>query len=1041
MRIDNTLWDKLWRVLFVFVIVAIMGGVSCRLMVNNILAQVKAHGNEVVLLAKAKIQTLGLEAATALTWGLFFIERMEASNLSTEEIERSLVQFDRSMHGATGGPAHTSAFKKMKGVMNGRYMDNSGATSLPPDFRFEETPWYKSAAETPNTVAYSSPYISSISGGDHIVSVSLARPALNGTGINMLALDIDLKIISRYMDDIRRATGGYGILLDRNLVLISHVNEEYLGKKLTDLGGHFNELAQRIATEGTLSAESFIDVEEQERVIFVEQLPNGWYVGSVTPTAVYRERAYYVIWLFSGVSLLTAFLLSLLVLRLHAAKEASDIRSQSKSNFLAQMSHEIRTPMNAIVGLTELILRSSNELLPQTIEYAVGIKQASVNLLAIINSILDFSKIEAGKLTLVTEHYLFSSVIHDVISIIAMRIREKSLHFVVHIDGALPNTLIGDAVRVRQILLNLLSNAASYTIKGFILLQIEGEQYADNRIVLTIRVADSGIGIKGEDKDRLFGDFERLHTHTLQTEGTGLGLPITKALLTMMDGDIRMESEYGRGSTFTATLWQRYDGADVFAAVENPEAYNVLVYETRRICAKALFYSLENLGIRYTAVRNRSEFREALQTEQYSHIFLASFLYSNLHHLINESAMEVELCLLSDEVEVPGEMDVRILMTPVHSLTLANLFNHVEGQQYHGDELEAQPKFFHAPRARILLVDDIKTNISVAEGLMLPYRMQMDAALSGREAVLMVKQYAYDLIFMDHMMPGLDGIETTKRIRDMDGEYFQTVPIVALTANAVSGMKEMFLANGMNDFVSKPIAPGKLHNVLLKWIPKEKQEKRIEMPLKKERGQAPDIVLEGLDTIQGLARAGGSRESYLRILAVFYDDALLRISEMRSALATGDIKNFTICIHALKSASGNVGAIELSDMAAALEAAGREEDAAFIGAHIEGFIDRLHAMLNGLNVLFIQEKSKAESMPGSVDAELLRQELPKLRDGLENFDAGAIEEAMNALQSGVLNEENRHTLDEIARHILLFEYKTATAALDALSARSSASRT
>jgi len=519
--------------------------------------------------------------------------------------------------------------------------------------------------------------------------------------------------------------------------------------------------------------------------------------------------------------------------RLHELMKEAEAANRTKSNFLASMSHEIRTPMNAITGMAELLLRG--ELSGEARGYAQDIKQAGNNLISIINDILDFSKIEAGKMELVPVKYLLASLVNDSVNIIRMRIAEKPIRFFTNIDGNIPSGLIGDEVRLRQIILNLLSNAVKYTEKGHISLSITVDKRTDKQIWLRIVITDTGKGIKPEDQEKLFGDFVQVDSRKNRgIEGTGLGLAITRRLCLIMGGDISVESEYGSGSVFTAFIPQGIDSDVPFAMVNEPEKKKILVYEGRIVYAKSVCWSLENLRVPYTMVTNPADFTEALQREEWFFVFSGYGLYDKIKTIMDNAVFpngkKPPLALMVEFGNEPYIPDVRFVSLPIQSLSIANTLNgNADSRNYFINAGNGGTIRFTYSGARLLVVDDIATNLKVAEGLLAPYKAEVDTCLNGLQAMELVKRATlemreYDVVFMDHMMPEMDGIETTAAIRALEGECFKAMPIVALTANAVVGMREMFIEKGFNDFLSKPIDVGKLDEILNRWIPKEKRE-------------------------------------------------------------------------------------------------------------------------------------------------------------------------------------------------------------------------
>jgi signal transduction histidine kinase/CheY-like chemotaxis protein len=406
------------------------------------------------------------------------------------------------------------------------------------------------------------------------------------------------------------------------------------------------------------------------------------------------------------------------------ARERAEANAEAKSDFLANMSHEMRTPLNAIIGLSELAL--GEEDLDKNVEHKLEqVYNSGITLLHLINDILDISKISSGKFDLIEAEYDTAGFINDTAALNAIRIGAKPLTFKLVVNENLPSALIGDELRIKQIFNNLLSNAFKYTDKGCVTWTIASEQDGGD-LWLVSSVQDTGFGIRQEDLGKLFGEYNQIDAKSnRKIEGTGLGLPIAKNLVELMEGSIAVSSEYGEGSTFSVRIKQT-KACDGNIGAEVAEKLAGLNYSERK--------------------RDRSE-----------------------------------------------------------KLVRA-----------------------HLPNARVLVVDDVATNLEVARGMMLPYNMRIDCVLSGQQAIDLVRteKVTYDAIFMDHMMPGMDGVEATRIIREEIGtEYAQTIPIIALTANAVVGTEEMFLSNGFQAFLSKPIDIARMDYIINHWIRDKAAEK------------------------------------------------------------------------------------------------------------------------------------------------------------------------------------------------------------------------
>ena len=593
--------------------------------------------------------------------------------------------------------------------------------------------------------------------------------------------------------------------------------------------------------------------------------------------------------------------------------EIAEESSKAKSDFLARMSHEIRTPMNAILGITEIQLQD-NTLSLAAKEALERIYNSGDLLLGIINDILDLSKIEAGKLELVTAQYDIASLIYDTVKLNIMRYESKPIDFRLVVSEQMPSLLIGDELRIKQILNNLLSNAFKYTQEGRIEFTLSTEPRKDTSdVMLIFRVSDTGQGMTAEQVKKLGAKFIRFNLEAnRKTEGTGLGMNITRNLIQLMNGEISVESTPGMGSTFTVNLPQ--------GCVNNSPI------------GKELAENLMRLNL-----KNTTKMRNAQITQEFM------------------------------------------------------------------------------PYGRVLIVDDVETNLYVARGLMAPYGLSIDTALSGFDAIDKIREgVRYDIIFMDHMMPRMDGIEATKLIRSLG----YSKPIVALTANALAGQSEMFLNNGFDDFISKPIDIRQLNVVLNKLI-RDKQ--------------TPDVLDEARRQKNDLYAAGRHRIAIDPQLAEFFvRDAEKAVGVLNSIFENGfrrgdDLPAFIINVHAMKSALANVGEDDLSLEASKLEQAGRDQNTNLILSELPVFIESLNKVMEKLKPAegdAFEEEAEGED---GADRQFLQEKVLAIQAACASFDKKAAKTALAELKQKTWPRLIRDHLSAIAEHLLHSEFDEAAA--------------
>ncbi|MFG6336149.1 MAG: PocR ligand-binding domain-containing protein [Lachnospiraceae bacterium] len=691
--------------------------------------------------------------------------------------------------------------------------------------------------------------------------------------------------------------------------------------------------------------------------------------------------------------------------------------SNMKSDFLANMSHEIRTPMNAVIGMAEMALRE--DVSPAAREYIGQIKSSGQTLLTIINDILDFSKIESGKMDISDVEYEPMSMINDVSNIIMTRIGSKDLDLTVDVNPNLPSGLYGDNIRIKQVLVNLANNAVKFTDAGNVNLKIDFLQISEDEIELYVAVTDTGRGIRESDMNRLFQSFQQLDSkRNRNVEGTGLGLAISRQLVALMRGKIHVDSEYGKGSTFSFVIPQKVTDSSyaVEKVAKNLVAAGLIQSE---YTARELAMDMEKLGVTYERLESEEDLGR-VKDHNAGYLFVEQPLFTEAVQYFLKRNPDVCGVLLANYREVRSYdlANLRVVKKPLYILGLSNIFN---GKEEIGSVsfMEAEDFDFTAPKAEILVVDDNAINLTVVKGLLNPLKMKIDTALSGKDAVLMTTDKRYDIIFMDHMMPEMDGVETTRVIRRLLGNNGQ-VPIIALTANAVEGTAEMFINEGMNDFVTKPIEMRVIISKLHKWLPPEKIEKNRDKKMNAARLNAnrdnkasqttTDISIEGLDVKRAMEFLG-NENLFWSVLKEYYRVIDKKCAMIQEYEQKEQWKEYTVEVHALKSASKQIGALDLAQVAEQMEAAGNAGNAALIHKITPGMLEEYMFYKGILAPYFVKQEEEQSGRAAKNDE--MSVLFGEMKEAMENLDMDAMEKVIKDMGQYSYSDAQRDIFEKL----------------------------
>ena len=767
-------------------------------------------------------------------------------------------------------------------------------------------------------------------------------------------------------------------------------------------------------------------------------------------------------------------------------------------DFLTNVSHELRTPINAVVGLSAVMLNNEDD--SDKRKDILSMQRAGYRLFAQIEDILDFTEIDTGRISVSEDNYMIASMVNDIVTDNRMMAQNNDLELIFDIDANIPTLLVGDGRKIKKIIKHLIDNSIKFTKKGGVYVRIYAlkREYGVN---LCIRVTDTGIGIDEEHIEKITEKFyQSSHGRDRQAGGLGLGIPIVHGMVRAMNGFMQIESQKDKGTTVSISIPQKVADDTPGMQVERrrelcvgcflrPEKYQVT--EVRNFYDRMITHMVRGLDITLHRVYDMDNLEKLVSTYKLTHLFIGKEEYEENADYFETMDQDVEVIVTADDDFAPaGKSRVKILPKPFYCFPVVGVLN----EEKFEDASSSSGTRMVCPGVRILVVDDEPMNLMVAEGIFNDYQMKIKTANSGQKAIDICQNEEFDLIFIDHMMPGMDGVETLKRLRNIEN-FGNSFSAVVFTANAVSGSREMFMREGFDEFVSKPVEVVELERVLKKVLPKnaivyisEQEEKNTtKRAASSKRSASPNgaatsprgaaassqrstspkgavtspngagmakaksaqstgeqgedelerLERAGINTRSGLSYSQKDREFYIKLLTKFAEDGEGKKTSIQGFRDQKDWENYRILVHALKSSSKMIGADALSELAKSLEDASKNQDAAYIEEHHEALMSRYDDTLRGirdsLGIGSDAEEPASDGAAEEISAERLTDQFDKIQDYLSTFEASEAERCVEELRGFAYHGTPVLTLLRHVRgDIEDFEMDTASEKLRAL---------
>ena len=754
------------------------------------------------------------------------------------------------------------------------------------------------------------------------------------------------------------------------------------------------------------------------------------------------------------------------------------VRSEQriKDDFMANTSHELRTPINTVSGMCEILLQKE---LPDEVHSSVlDIQMTGVELQNIVNDIMDYAALEADTMELSPRAYSITSTLNDVMNMSMFENRDKQLEIIFDCNPNIPRLLEGDEQQLRRVLNNLISNAIKFTTEGGVIITVDyrPEKYGINLIV---SVRDTGVGIGLEEQETILrGFYQSDSDRNRKSAGMGLGLTISSALVKKMGGFLTVKSQLGKGSEFAFAIPQKVLDDKPSISLVRPAMIKLIWFyrsqssipTVRDSFVEHIKHFSEYFGIVSQQASSLSECKRRVSNAQGVHLIIGVNEYMEDKEYFDDLSSKLPIILIADRNEVPSTASqIHVLYKPYNAIMLAEIFN---GRESLSPAKKRRQKNFSAPNAKILVVDDNLMNLKVVEGMLRKYSIKIVAASSGEEALNLIDSQDYDFVFMDHMMPGMDGVECFHHIREKNGTYFKQVPIVALTANAIAGSREMFLSEGFSDFIAKPIDSALLSEVLQRFIPEEKLLYDGEEPAAadetgsedKLHEQTQEALADGNTTGQKEDGAGtsesedeerrdlfedlpgfdretalmycGTVDDFTELAEVYCDSGRKYVEDLNTAFTEIDLEKYALISHTIKSTSKTLGAIKLSNLALDQERAAKDDDKEAVKRLHDEFMDEYKSILDQLDGCLREdvdnEITDERSAPTGDDEVKDWADLKEeLRGCLESFEAQALEDRVKEIGDKSLDGRPiKAVLSSVIEKAQAFDFEGAIDELD-----------